>query len=123
MKKITRLYYLFFWVSGISLILGFAPINSAEAVNVKGRATINIKGSLLSSVTDAERIAARKAALLDAWKQYLADPDVASQTRTLQKFSNEIEGNLEQFMTNIQYLEETVNKDKNLCRSASQWGG
>jgi hypothetical protein len=88
------------------------PTVSAEAVNVKGRATINVKGSLLSSVTDAERIAARKAALQDAWKQYLADPDVASQTRTLQKFSVEIENNVEQFMTNIEYLEEKINKDR-----------
>jgi hypothetical protein len=93
-------------------VFALFPTVSAEAANVKGTATINIKGSLLSSVTDAERIAARKAALQDAWKQYLADPDVASQTRTLQKFSSEIENNLEQFMTKIVYLEETVNKDK-----------
>jgi hypothetical protein len=93
-------------------VLIFSLAGIAEAVNVKGRATINVKGSLLSSVTDAERIAARKAALLDAWKQYLSDPDVASQARTLLKFSQEIEGNLEAFMTRIEYLEESVNKDK-----------
>lgn len=102
-----RLFAIFFVA-----ILMFSLGGSAEAVIVTGRATINVKGSLLSSVTDAERIAARKAALLDAWKQYLSDPDVASQARTLMKFSKEIENNLEEFMTRIEYREESVNKDK-----------
>ena len=111
-KNIAHPFLLFLISVNAFVVFALLSITSAEAVNVKGQATINVKGSLLSSVTDAERIAARKAALLDAWKQYLADPDVASQTRTLQKFSSEIENNLEQFMTNIQYLEEKVNKDK-----------
>jgi hypothetical protein len=111
-KNIIHPLAAFLFAFAALFVFALFPIVSAEAANVKGTATINIKGSLLSSVTDAERIAARKAALQDAWKQYLADPDVASQTRTLQKFSSEIENNLEQFMTKIVYLEETVNKDR-----------
>ena len=101
------------WLFIIGLVASlFVMTSRANAVNVQGRATISVKGSLLSSVTDQERIEARKMALLDAWKQYLADPDVAAVSRTLEKYSKEIEANLENFMTRVEYIGEKVDKDK-----------
>jgi len=41
----------------------------------KGRATLAIKGTLLSKITDAERLATRRAAILDAWKNYVNNPN------------------------------------------------
>jgi hypothetical protein len=97
----------------VALLGLFAHAQAANVV-VKGIATVPVKGSLLSAVTDVERKAARRAALIDAWKQYLSDPDVASQARTLQKFSGEIEANIENFMTRVEFLDEKVDKEKKL---------
>jgi hypothetical protein len=97
-----------------SALLSLIVLGSAQAINVRGVATVPVKGSLLSSVTDAERNVARKAAMQDAWKQYLIDPKVAAVSRTLERFSPEIEQNLERFMTNIAIVDERLDKEKKL---------
>jgi hypothetical protein len=104
--RVSVIYPLFIAIPALCLS------NFAHSITVRGTATISVKGSILSSVTDAERDAVRKAALLDAWKQYLADPDVAAVSRTLQKYSKDIESNLDQFMTRIEFLGEKLDKDK-----------
>lgn len=103
------------------LLTGLASSSGAIAqVQVSGRASVAVKGSLLSSVTDEERRAVRKAAVLDAWKNYLSDPAVATQARLriLDERRAEVESNLEQFMSKVEYLAEKVDKETKMLTVA-----
>lgn len=106
-------------VAAIVLLLALAVPASAQ-VQVQGRAQVAVKGGLISSVTDDERRAVRKAALADAWKNYLNDPAVASQSRLriLEQHQKEIDANLEQFMSRVEYLAERLDKETKMLTVA-----
>ena len=78
-----------------TLILSALSFN-AFALEKEGKATLPIKGTLLSTVTDSERVTARKAALIDAWKNYVNDASINSISRvsTLEKNKSEIDQKL-----------------------------
>ena len=89
----------------------------------KGRATLAIKGTLLSKITDAERLATRRAAILDAWKNYINDPNTGNISRIKDMDNNktEIVAKLNQcavspgdceFMSRIEYVAEKIDEEK-----------
>lgn len=101
------------------LMLSASPPVQAQ-VEVQGRAQVAVKGGLLSSVTDNERRLVRKAALIDAWKNYLNDPAIASQARlrALEQHQKEIEADIEQFMSRVEYLAERFDKETKMLTVA-----
>jgi len=62
------------WLS-ISILLFMVLVRPVFAANEqRGRASIAIKGGFFSKITDEERLATRRAAIFDAWKNYLNNP-------------------------------------------------
>lgn len=89
----------------------------------KGRATLAVKGTLLSKITDAERLATRRAAILDAWRNYINDPNNGNISRIQVMDDNkaEITAKLNQcavspgdceFMSKIEYVSEKIDEEK-----------
>jgi len=89
----------------------------------KGRATLAIKGTLLSKITDAERLATRRAAILDAWKNYVNNPNTGniSRIQVMDDNKTEIVAKLNQcavspgdceFMSKIEYTSEKIDEGK-----------
>jgi hypothetical protein len=94
----------------------------AYALEKEGKATLPVKGTLLSTVTDKERLAARKAALNDAWKNYINDSNINSISRVKSFDENkaEVEQKLDkcvtaptdcEFFSKIDFVSEKVDKD------------
>jgi hypothetical protein len=92
------------------------------AMEKEGRATVPIRGGVFSSVTDKERLDARKAALFDAWKNYINNPSTSSQARinTVERNRADIDARIERcvsnpsdcdFFSSVQYISENLNKD------------
>jgi len=99
---------------------GYAP--EAAAIEKDGRATVPIRGGVFSPVTDKERLDARKAALVDAWRNYINDPRISSQARmnTIERNKTEIDAKIERcisnpgdcdFFSSVNYISENLNKD------------
>ena len=89
----------------------------------KGRATLAIKGTLLSKITDAERLATRRAAILDAWKNYVNNPNTGniSRIQVMDDNKTEIVAKLNQcavspgdceFISKIDYTSEKIDEEK-----------
>ena len=89
----------------------------------KGRATLAVKGTLLSKITDAERLATRRAAILDAWRNYINDPNNGniSRIQVMDDNKTEITAKLNQcavspgdceFMSKIEYVSEKIDEEK-----------
>jgi len=94
----------------------------AFALEKEGKATLPIKGTLLSTVTDKERLAARKAALIDAWKNYVNDANInsISRTKAFDENKSDIDQKLDkcvstpnecEFFSKIDFISEKVDKD------------
>jgi hypothetical protein len=93
---------------------------NAFALEKEGKATLPIKGTLLSTVTDKERLAARKAALIDAWKNYVNGTEM-SRVKKLDEYKAEIDQKLDkcvsapnecEFFSKIDFISEKVDKDQ-----------
>jgi hypothetical protein len=106
-----------------SLFIALSGYGSeAAAVEKDGRATIPIRGGVFSPVTDQERLDARKAALNDAWRNYINDPRTSSQARLniIERNKAEIDARIARcvlntsdcdFFSSVQYISENLNKD------------
>jgi len=99
---------------------GYGP--EAVAIEKDGRATIPIRGGVFSPVTDQERLDARRAALNDAWRNYINDPRTSSQARlnTIERNKAEIDAKIARcvlntsdcdFFSSVNYISENLNKD------------
>ena len=99
---------------------GYGP--EAAAIEKDGRATVPIRGGVFSPVTDQERLDARKAALNDAWRNYINDPRTSSQARlnTIERNKAEIDAKIARcvmnpsdcdFFSSVNYISENLNKD------------
>ena len=103
----------------IKLILALLCIFTAlpsVAAEFRGKATISVKGSWLSSKPTREEFEkARAAALLDAWRAYLSSPNAGmsmARLRIIEDNKAELERNLDQYFSNISYLESSDEKTK-----------
>jgi len=103
-----------------TVLSGYGP--EALAIQKDGRATIPIRGGVFSPVTDQERLDARKAALNDAWRNYINDPRTSSQARlnTIERNKAEIDAKIARcvlntsdcdFFSSVEYISENLNKD------------